>query len=150
MLRKENGYLKLYPWMVKYTQHGKTVEQWALPSKEWWTDFADKWEHTEIVEFVEVELTNEQLARAEEIEQLRIDEGYRDICIDYILHSQFPEGPDHPLRQLQVQENPEPTEQEIVNAELLLGQAQLLKSQAAIEETVALILLETIGGVLYV
>lgn len=110
MLRKENGYLKLYPWMVKYTQHGKTVEQWALPSKEWWTDFADKWEHTEIVEFVEVELTNEQLARAEEIEQLRIDEGYRDICIDYILHSQFPEGPDHPLRQLQLQKNEEERE----------------------------------------
>jgi len=40
----------------------------------------------------------------------------------------------------------EPTEQEIVNAELLLGQAQLLESQAAIEETVAIILLETVGG----
>jgi len=41
---------------------------------------------------------------------------------------------------------PEPTEQEIVNAELLLGQAQFLESQAAIEETVAMILLETVGG----
>lgn len=41
---------------------------------------------------------------------------------------------------------PEPTEQEIVNAELLLGQAILTENQAAIEETVALILLETVGG----
>lgn len=119
MLRKEGEYLKLYPWKVKYTQHGIEYEQWALPSKEWWTDFADKWEHTEIVEFVEVELTNEQLARAEEIEQLRIDEGYRDICIDYILHSQFPEGPDHPLRQLQLQKNEEERE-DALRADLLI------------------------------
>lgn len=41
---------------------------------------------------------------------------------------------------------PAPTEQEIVNAELLLGQALLAESQAAIEETAALILLETVGG----
>lgn len=40
----------------------------------------------------------------------------------------------------------EPTEQELVNADLLLGQAQLAESQAAIEETVAMILLETVGG----
>jgi hypothetical protein len=45
---------------------------------------------------------------------------------------------------------PEPTEQEIVNAELLLGQALLIESQAAIEETVAMILLETVGGGVYV
>lgn len=41
---------------------------------------------------------------------------------------------------------PEPTEQEIVNAELLLGQTLLTENQAAIEETTALILLETVGG----
>lgn len=41
---------------------------------------------------------------------------------------------------------PEPTEQELVNAELLLGQAILMENQAAIEETAALILLETVGG----
>lgn len=41
---------------------------------------------------------------------------------------------------------PEPTEQELVNAELLLGQAHIMENQAAIEETAALILLETVGG----
>jgi hypothetical protein len=41
---------------------------------------------------------------------------------------------------------PEPTEQDIINAELLLGQAQLIESNAAIEETAAMILLETIQG----
>lgn len=41
---------------------------------------------------------------------------------------------------------PEPTEQELVNAELLLSQAHIMENQAAIEETAALILLETVGG----
>lgn len=36
--------------------------------------------------------------------------------------------------------------QDVINAELLLGQAQLIESNAAIEETAALILLETVGG----
>ena len=103
MLEKMNNGFKLYPWKVRYIQHEEEIEQWALPNKEWWTDFADKWEHTEIIEFVEVELTAEQLARAREIEQLQISEGHRDICIDYILEGVFPEGITHPLRDLQVQ-----------------------------------------------
>lgn len=103
MLEKMNNGFKLYPWKVRYIQHEEEIEQWALPNKEWWTDFAAKWEHTEIIEFVEVELTAEQLARAREIEQLQISEGHRDICIDYILEGVFPEGITHPLRDLQVQ-----------------------------------------------
>ena len=103
MLVKNGSKLKLYPWKVKYIQHGEEVEQWALPNKEWWIDFAEKWENTEIIEFVEMNLTGEQLARAREIEQLIIDEGHRDICIDYILDGVFPEGINHPLRNLQLQ-----------------------------------------------
>ena len=103
MLIADGGYLKLYPWRVKYTQYGDIIEQWALPNKEWWTDFAAKWEHTEIIEFVEVELTEAQLERAEEIEDMPLDEGYRSMAIDYILHGVFPEGVSHPLRGLQVE-----------------------------------------------
>ena len=85
MLIKDGDCFRLYPWKVRYRQHGQEIEQWALPSKQWWTDFAAKWEHTEIIEFVEMELTEEQLARASEIEQLPMDEGFREICIDYII-----------------------------------------------------------------
>lgn len=110
MLIKKGSKLKLYPWKVKYTQHGKEIEQWALPSKQWWTDFEQKWEHTELIEFVEVELTEEQAKRAEEIENLRIDEGFREMCIEYILDGVFPTGVEHPLRQLQIKT--EQTEQD--------------------------------------
>ena len=89
--------------MVRYRQHEQEIEQWAIPNKQWWIDFAEKWENTEIIEFVEMNLTGEQLARAREIEQLIIDEGHRDICIDYILDGVFPEGINHPLRNLQLQ-----------------------------------------------
>ena len=103
MLTKKGNRFELYPHKVRYMQHGQEIEQWALPNKEWWTDFAEKWEHTEIIEFVEVELTEEQAKRAEEIEQLPMDEGFREICIDYIMGGVFPEGINHPLRQLQIQ-----------------------------------------------
>ena len=103
MLIADGDYLKLYPWKVRYRQHGQEIEQWALPNKQWWIDFADKWEHTEIVEFTEIELTEEQAKRVEEIENIRLDECFREMCIEYILDGVFPTGVEHPLRQLQVQ-----------------------------------------------
>lgn len=103
MLIKKGSRFELYPHKVKYIQHGKEIEQWALPNKEWWIDFANKWEHTEIVEFIEVELTEEQLKRFEEINQYNISEAFASACIDYILNGVFPEGINHPLRQLQIQ-----------------------------------------------
>lgn len=102
MLIKKGNRFELYPHKVKYIQRGEEYEQWALPNKEWWEDFANKWEHTEIVEFTEIELTEEQLARYEQI-KYDIPEAFREICIDYILDGVFPEGINHPLKQLQVQ-----------------------------------------------
>ncbi len=116
MLIADGGYLRLYPWRVRYRQHGDVIEQWALPSKEWWTDFAAKWEHAEILEFVEVELTEEQLERATEIEAILMDEGHRSICIDYILNGNFPEGINHPLRNLQVYKEQQRQDKDIADA----------------------------------
>ena len=101
MLIKKGNRFELYPHKVKYTQHGKEIEQWALPNKEWWIDFADKWEHTEIVGFEEVVLTEEQLARYEQV-KTGIPESYASACVDYILDGVFPEGITHPLRQLEI------------------------------------------------
>ncbi len=110
MLIKKGNRFELYPHKVRYMQHGKEIEQWALPNKEWWIDFAEKWEHTEIIEFTEIELTEEQAKRAEEIENIRLDEGFREMCIEYILDGVFPVGIEHPLRQLQIKK--EQTEQD--------------------------------------
>lgn len=41
---------------------------------------------------------------------------------------------------------PEPTEQEIINAEILLNQAEILSNQNATDEVLAEILLNQIGG----
>jgi len=102
MLLKKNGRFELCPHKVKYIQHGKEIEQWALPNKQWWLDFSNKWEHTEIIEFVEIEFTKEQLQRFKEIAQINTPESFREIYIDYILNGQFPEGYTHPLRDLQI------------------------------------------------
>lgn len=41
---------------------------------------------------------------------------------------------------------PEPTEQELINAEILLNQAEILNNQNATDEVLAEILLNQIGG----
>ena len=101
MLIKKGSHFELYPHKVKYTQHGKGIEQWALPNKQWWVDFAEKWEHTEIIEFTEITLTEEQLARFEDV-KTGIPESFANACVDYILEGVFPEGVTHPLRQLEI------------------------------------------------
>ena len=142
MLVKNASKLKLYPWKVKYIQHRQEIEQWALPSKEWWIDFADKWEHTEIIEFVEIELTEEQLARASEIEQLPMDEGFREICIDYIMGGVFPEGINHPLRDLQIQKENQEQGIELSEREI----QEIIQGQEISDLDIRVLTLETGGN----
>lgn len=87
IVRRVNQW-SLYPHKVRYTQRGEEIEQWALPNKEWWIDFADKWEHTEVIDFTEIELTESQLARFKEIQYM--PEDYQDVYIDYVLNGTFP------------------------------------------------------------
>ena len=85
----KNGKASLYPHKIKYTRDNDTHEQWALPNKEWWTEFEQKWDDMSIIEFTEVELTPEQLQRFESIED-SIVEGYG--FDEYILNGEFPKG----------------------------------------------------------
>ena len=107
MLKKVGSGFELYPYKVKYTQRGEEIEQWALPSTEWWDDFASKWNHTEIVQFTEITITPEQQARFDEINELGISEGFEDVLVDYILNGFFPEDIKHPLRDLQIKKEKE-------------------------------------------
>lgn len=107
MLKKVGSGFELYPYKVKYTQRGEELEQWALPSTEWWDDFASKWSHTEIVQFTEITITPEQQARFDEVNELGISEGFEEVLVDYILEGVFPVGVKHPLRDLQVQKENE-------------------------------------------
>ncbi|MGY0692993.1 hypothetical protein ACW2QC_09420 [Virgibacillus sp. FSP13] len=83
MLQRKGGKWRLYPIRVEYTQHGETIEQWAVEGKEWWIDFAEKWDHTTVEGFTEVELSDEQIARFEQIKDM--PEDFMDMYVDYIL-----------------------------------------------------------------
>ena len=88
---------------VKYIQHGEEIEQYVgSEGKEWWLDFEEKWEHTEIIEFIPVEPTEEQLNRFEEVIQLNIPEGFGYECSKYVEFGIFPEGFNHVLRPIQI------------------------------------------------
>ena len=83
MLQRRSNQWFLYPHKVKYTHHGEQYEQWALPNKEWWKDFAEQWGHTEIIEFTEIELSDEQLVRYEEVKDM--PEDFSELYENYIL-----------------------------------------------------------------
>jgi len=142
MLIRKSRKWQLYPHKVKYVQHGEELEQYALPNKQWWIDFADKWEHTEIIEFTEVELTEEQQTRVTEIEELPMSEAFRGICIDYILNGVFPEGINHPLRDLQIQK--ENQEQGIDLSEREIQ--EIIQGQEISDLDIRILMLETGGN----
>ena len=87
---------------VKYIQHGEEIIQYVMSEgHDWWVDFEEKWEHTEIIEFIPVQPTEEQLGRFEEINQLNIPEGFSAELSNYVECGEFPEGINHPLKSLQ-------------------------------------------------
>lgn len=96
MLQRGISQWQLYPHRVKYSQHDETVEQYALPNKKWWIDFADKWEHAQIIEFTEVKLNEAQLTRFDEIKDMPEDFMY--VYVEYVLTGSTSDGFDLPTK----------------------------------------------------
>jgi hypothetical protein len=108
MLEFKNGSWALPPFKVIYKQHGETLEQYTH-DKQWWIDFAAQWEHTEILEFVDVTYTEVQLERLEEVQDIT-SEGFEYYAARYVLDGIFPdqlEGEEkikhHPFKTLQLE-----------------------------------------------
>lgn len=87
---------------VRYVQHGEEVTQYVgAEGHDWWIDFEQKHSHTEIIEFIDVVATDEQLARLDEVNQFNIGDGFGAVLSDYVDNGIFPEGVNHPLMTLQ-------------------------------------------------
>jgi len=90
MIYKENNDLVMANEKVLYKRNGETIEQYVTSEgKEWWLDFAEKWEDMTIVEFVDVVYTSEQLARFEEVVNTNISEA---VLNDYVMDGIVGEG----------------------------------------------------------
>jgi hypothetical protein len=89
MLTKQGDTFALVPLKVRYLQHGTEITQWALPNRQWWEDFAERWEHTTILGFIEITLAPEQMTRYEQVKNM--PDGWIDQYTDYILEGKFPE-----------------------------------------------------------
>ncbi len=104
MVFYKNGRWHLCNEKVKYMQNDKEITQCVgSEDKQWWLDFEEKWEHTEIIEFIPVEPTQEQVDRLEEINQLNIPDGFGSAINSYVEKELFPEGYTHPLGNLKLQ-----------------------------------------------
>ena len=103
MLHYKDGRWHMSVEKVRYVQHGEEKEQYVgAEGHDWWVEFEQKWDHTEIIEFIPVEPTQEQLARFEKIKHMEASE---EILESYVKDGVFPEGIDHPLRNLQIEKD---------------------------------------------
>jgi len=118
MLQRKGSQWELYPHKVKYIQHEKENEQWALPNKQWWEAFADKWDHTEIIKFTEVDVTEEMQKRFAEVRNM--PEDFHHIYSAYVetgeIIEEVPEN--HPFKLIVLKKENE--EQGQINTELNL------------------------------
>lgn len=138
MLQTVNGELNFPLHKVVYKQHGKEYSAYTN-DKKWWEDFAEKWKHTEIVEFTTPEFTDEQHRRLEEVKDL--DEAYAHFAERYALQGLFPDEledkeervSNHPLKELQLEKRSTSLGQQNTALEIenfmLKGQAQNLGQQ---------------------
>lgn len=105
MVYYKNGQWHLCEEKVRYIQHDEEVTQYVgQEGHDWWVDFEQRWEHTQIIEFIPVEPTPEQVVKLEKVNQLRLPDGYGTLIGNYVGDGVFPEGFTHPLRPLQIQE----------------------------------------------
>ena len=107
---------------VKYIQHGKEVEQYVTAEgHDWWTDFEEKWEHTDIIKFIPVVPTDEQINRLEEVNQLNIKEGFGYECSQYIEFGIFPEGFNHILKPIQIEKQQDEQDSYLIDSDFRLS-----------------------------
>ncbi len=143
VLYLKNGEWALSPYKVIYKQHGETLEQYAH-DKQWWLDFAAKWDHTEIIEFVEVEYSTEQIERLEEVKLT--EEGFEYYAGRYVLEGLFPDEleedeqmKDHPFQLLQRKKEDEILGQSVTQTDI----ETMLQGQKQTELEIRVMMLET-------
>lgn len=74
MLSYVNNGWQLCPYLIKYTQHGESLQAYAI-DKAWWEEFAERWDFLTIDEIIEVTHTEEQRKRFEQVRDMPEDFG---------------------------------------------------------------------------
>lgn len=87
---------------VKYKQGGISLENYVgAEGEQWWTDFENKHKDMNIVEFLDVESTDKQLSRLQEVNELGVGDGFSDTLTGYIADGVFPNEANHILKDLE-------------------------------------------------
>lgn len=107
---------------VKYIQHGEEITQYVgSEGHDWWVDFEEKWKHTEIIEFIPVEPTQEQISRYNEVSQLNLPDGFGGELSDYVEFGIFPEGVNHVLRPIQIMKQQDEQDAYLIDSDFRLS-----------------------------
>jgi hypothetical protein len=125
MIYYKNGW-SLCNEKIKYIQHGEEIIQYVMSEgHDWWVDFEEKWEHTEIIEFIPVEPSAEQSVRLDEINELGIPDGFSAELGDYVESGVFPDGVNHILKSLQIQKENSSLSNYVLDVDMRLTMQEL-------------------------
>jgi hypothetical protein len=91
MIYRKNGAWKLCPKKVTISENGEQKIKYTN-KPEWYQNFAQKWEKSEIIEIVDSEYTQEQIDRLEKVKHM--SEGHGEAVRQYVETGEFPEGMD--------------------------------------------------------
>lgn len=88
MIYREANQWALCPLEVTYEQNGKQLTAYTH-DKQWWQNFADKWEHTRIVNFTKAEHPQIYFERLEKVKYM--GEGHGEAVKRYVETGEFPD-----------------------------------------------------------
>lgn len=105
MVYYKNGKWNISDSKVRIRQDGINKEKYVgVEGKEWWINFARKWSDTEIIDFIDVTPSKEQLSRIDNVNDQNISDGFSCIIGDYVRNGNFPTDINNKLRNLQLEE----------------------------------------------
>lgn len=79
----------------------ETTKSIGSEGKAWWEELFQKHKEIKLVEYIEISETPEQLNRLEEVNKLSIEDGFSEVVGNYVINNEFPDLPNHILKDLQ-------------------------------------------------
>lgn len=83
----------------------QTTKRIGAEGEEWWRELESLWEDIEVLEIKEVEVTQEQRDRLDNINATHVPDGFGSIVGDYVRSGIFPDELTHRLKDIEWRES---------------------------------------------
>ena len=100
MIHHNRGRWHFHSHIATFTRRGEQVQKY-ISDPERWQEMVEKHEHLSDLTVEEIQYTEEQQDRLEEVNEIRVPAGHQSAVKEYVENGIFPERKTHPLSPLQ-------------------------------------------------